>query len=110
MNALRNLGFSPIDTQVYALLAKDGPHELREIALALNLQARKVSRSLKDLQSMRVVKATFKYPQEFVAVPFEEAIELLIEAKKEQARAIQQAKDELLSSWREVTKDNSEKS
>ena len=110
MKTLKGLGLSDIDTHVYVYLAKQGSTELNEIAVALNMPDRKVDKSLKDLQNKRIVKASIEQPLEYMAVPFEEVIDLFIKAKKEQARAIQQAKKELLSSWRKMTKDSPEKS
>ena len=107
VKALEQLGLSNIDAQVYVFLAKNGPHELRDIASALNLQERKVHRSVKDLQDMTIVKPSIKHPLELIAVPFEEVIELFIEIKKEQAKAIQESREELLSSWKFITKKDS---
>jgi sugar-specific transcriptional regulator TrmB len=110
IKALKVLGLSSIDAQVYVFLAKNGPHELREIASALNLHERKTHRSLKDLQDMTIVKASIQHPLEFMAIPFEGVIELFIEVKKEQAKAIQESREELLSSWRAITKKEPENS
>jgi len=110
INALKGLGLSTIDTQVYVLLAKDGPHKIKEIASALNLHERKIHRSLKDLQSISIVKASIEYPLEFMAVPFEEVINLIIEVKKEQAKTLRESKKELLSSWRSITEKKTTKS
>lgn len=104
IKALKGLGLSNIDSQVYIFLAKQGPHKLREIALALNLHERKVDRSLKELQSISIVKASIQVPLEFMAVPFEEVIDLFIEVKKEQAKTMQESREELLSSWRKIIK------
>jgi len=107
---LKGLGLSNIDTQVYVFLSKQGPHKMREVALALNLHEKKVHTSLKDLQGKNIVIASIQYPLEFMAVPFEEVINLFIEIKKEQAKAMEQVKKELLYNWRKITKDRSEKS
>jgi sugar-specific transcriptional regulator TrmB len=108
--ALRGLGLSSVDAQVYVFLARTGHQKIREIALALNLSESKAHRSLKDLQNTSIVKASIEYPLEFVAVPFEEVINLFIEIRKEQAKAIQENKEELLSSWRKVIKEEHNRS
>ena len=74
---LRELGLSSLDEQVYVFLARTGHQKIREIALALNLSESKARRSLKDLQSISIVKASIEYPLEFAAVPFKEVIDLL---------------------------------
>ena len=108
--ALRGLGLSSVDAQVYVFLARTGHQKIKEITSALNLPERKAYRSLKDLQSTSIVRASIEYPLEFVAVPFEEVINLIIDVKKEQAKALQASKKELLSSWRKLTKETSDKS
>jgi len=110
INALKGLGLSNIDIKVYVLLAKDGPHKIKEIASTLNQHERKIHRSLKNLQTARIVKASIEYPLQFVAYPFEEVLDLLIEIKKEQAKNLLASKKELLSTWRSVTEKDRMKS
>ena len=110
IKALKGLGLSSVDVQVYIYLARTGPQKMREIALALNLPENKVDRSLRELQSMSIVKASIQHPLEFVAVPFEEVIDLFIEVKREQAKTMQENREELLSSWKAIIKKESAKS
>jgi predicted transcriptional regulator len=110
INALKVLGLSNIDTRVYVLLAKDGPHKIEEIASVLNQPERNIRRSLRDLQNTKIVEASIEYPFEFIAVPFEEVMKLIIDVKKEQAKALQASKEELISSWRSITEKDEEKS
>ena len=110
INTLKGLGLSNIDIQVYIFLAKNGPHELRDVASALKLKNRAITRSVKDLQGMTIVTASIQHPLEFMALSFDDVINLLIEVKKEQAKAMQQSKRELLSNWRKITKERPEKS
>jgi sugar-specific transcriptional regulator TrmB len=104
IKALKGLGLSSVDVQVYIYLARTGPQKMTEIALALNLPQRKVDRSLKELQTISIVKASIEYPLEFMAVPFEEVIDLFIEVKREQAKTMQESREELLSSWKKTIK------
>lgn len=104
IKALRSIGLSSVDVQVYIFLARTGSKKMREIALALNLPENKVDRSLKELQGISIVKASIEYPLEFLAMPFEEVIDLFIEVKKEQAKTMQESREELLSSWRKTIK------
>ena len=107
IKALKGLGFSNIDIQVYIFLAIEGPHKVKKITVALNLQENKVYGSLKDLQSLEIVKASIEHPLEFIALPFEEVLDLFIEVKKEQAKTMKQSKEELLSTWKTLIKKNS---
>ena len=110
IKALKGLGLSNIDTQVYIFVAKEGSHRIGEIALALNLPEEKVDRSLKELQSISIVKASIDRPLNFMAMPFEEVIDLFIEVKKEQAKTMQKSREELLSSWKKTIKKETAKS
>ena len=110
IKALKGLGLTQVDAQIYVFLTKEGPHRMEKIALALNLPENKVDRSLKELQSISIVKASIEYPLEFVALPFEDVIDLFIEVKKEQAKTMQESREELLSSWRETIKKENAKS
>jgi sugar-specific transcriptional regulator TrmB len=47
IKALKELGLTQVDTQIYIFLAKEGSHRMGEIALGLNLPENKVDRSLK---------------------------------------------------------------
>ena len=104
IKAFKGLGLSSVDVQVYIFLARTGPQKMTEIAIALDLPENKVDRSLKELQSISIVKASMEYPLEFVALPFEDVIDLFIEVKKEQAKTMQDSREELLSSWKETIK------
>jgi hypothetical protein len=75
---------------------------LVSLSRALNLPENKVDRSLKEFQDISIVKASVEYPLEFVAMPFEEVIDLFIEVKREQAKTMKENREELLSSWRET--------
>jgi sugar-specific transcriptional regulator TrmB len=110
IKALKGLGLTQVDIEVYIFLAKEGSHTMGEIALGLNLPEEKVDRSLKELQSVSIVKASIEYPLEFVAMPFEEVIDLFIEVKKEQAKTMQKSREELLSSWKKTIKKETVKS
>ena len=110
INALKRIGLSTIDTQVYVFLAKQGPQKMSDMASILNLNKRKIHKSLKELQSINIVKPSIEHPMEYMAVSFEEVLNLIIEVKKEQAKALKASKEELLSTWRSLTEKDEEKS
>ena len=108
VKALKVLGLSNIDAQVYIFLAKQGPHKAGETAAELESHEQKVRKSFRDLESTGIVKASIEHPLEFEAMPFEEVLNLLIEVKREQAKTLQTSKDEFLSTWRSVTEEDDE--
>jgi sugar-specific transcriptional regulator TrmB len=107
LKTLVSLGFDERDAQVYVFLATEGPQEARDIAEALQIYKRRLYRSLKNLQSKGIINASSEYPARFSAVLFEKVLDLLIKAKTEQEQALQESKEELLSTWRSITKKDS---
>jgi sugar-specific transcriptional regulator TrmB len=97
IKALIGLGLSRSDAEVYVYLAKKGPQKTVDLAKALNLSRKKIYSSLKNLQNKGLVT---KDRTMFSALPFEEALELLIEKKKEQNEAMIEQKRELLVNWK----------
>ena len=100
LKTLVNLGFKQSDSEVYVFLAEMGPQEGKAIADALKLPRQQLYRSLKNLQFRGMVSASPRQSARFSATPLEKVIDSLIEAKKEQALALQESKERLLSSWR----------
>ena len=97
---LVNLGFKQRDAKVYVFLSEMGPQEGKVIAEVLKLPKQQLYRSLKNLQFRGMVSASLRQSTHFSATPFEKVIDSLIETKKEQALALQESKERLLSSWR----------
>jgi len=100
ITALSGLGLSRIDAEVYVYLAKKGPNKVVALARATNINKQKIYSSLKTLQTKGLVS---KDRTTFSALPFEEALDLLIKMEKEQARAMHESKEKLLATWK--TKD-----
>jgi sugar-specific transcriptional regulator TrmB len=100
LKTLVNLGFGKCDAEVYVFLSEMGPQEGKVIADALKLPKQQLYRSLKNLQFRGMVSASLRQSARFSATPLEKVIDSLIEAKKEQAVALQESKEQLLSSWR----------
>lgn len=97
--ALVSLGLSETDARVYIHLATKGPALARNIALGLTVNSRQIYRSLKHLQDKGTIKSNNEHPAKFLALPFEEVLDILIELKEEQAQDIKKRRKELLSTW-----------
>jgi sugar-specific transcriptional regulator TrmB len=104
IKTLQGFGLERIDAEVYVYLAKKGPQKGLDIADALKIRKHQLYSTLKNLQSKGVVTASPEHPALFSAVAFEKALDLLVEANLEQAKAIKEIREELLSSWRDMTK------
>jgi len=100
IKALIGLGLSRSDAEVYVYLAKKGPQEVMDLAKALNYVNKKINASLRNLQTKGLVS---KDRTIFSALPFEEALDLLIKMENEQAQIMQESKEEVLASWKKDT-------
>ena len=110
IQALVVLGLSRVDAEVYIHLAKKGPAEIIKLATAMRLSKKKLANSLNTLQSKGIVNGSFEDKAKFSALPFEQAIELLIKIENEQTQIMQETKEDMFSSWRKMIEDTSEKS
>lgn len=98
--ALIKLGLTETDTRVYIFLATKKPNIARNIAEKLKISKHQIYLSLKRLQAKEIVNSTNEQPATFSALPFEKALNKLIDAKTEEAQNIEQNKEELLAAWR----------
>jgi sugar-specific transcriptional regulator TrmB len=110
LKALLSLGLSQTDAQIYIYLATEGPAKARNIINGLTINERQVYRSLKRLQNKGITITNDERPFLFSAVPFEDVIDLLMEIKKEQAKALQASKEELVSDFRANEKKSNSRS
>lgn len=93
IKVLIDLGLSRVDAELYVYLAKKGPQKMVDLVKALTYKKAKIYSSLRNLQTKKLVS---KNPPMFCALPFEEALELLIKSKKEQTEVMIEYKKELL--------------
>lgn len=97
--ALVSLGLSETDARVYILLATKEPNKAKNIATSLNINKQQIYLSLKRLRAKEIVNSTNEHPATFTALPFEKALDKLIDVKTEEAQTIEQNKEELLAAW-----------
>ena len=102
LKTLEEMGLARLDAKVYVFLAKKGPKKAKDVALALRASKQQLYPALKSLQSKGLVNATLEHPARFSAVTFEKALDLFAQAKMEEAKSIQQNKDNLLSDWQYI--------
>ena len=108
LKALQSLGLSQTEARIYIFLEKNGSRESIDIAQALKLHTKELTRGLKNLQDKQIVKASAQKTVKFSAVYFEKTINLLIETKKEQALAWHESRKELIKTWQSlIEKDTS---
>lgn len=97
---LSDSGLTKIEAEVYVLLAKHGALKGTEIAKLIRKDKAQVFRILKSLQTKGFVEATLEFPARFSVVPFENVLESIVKAKREEVAFIEKAKKDLLDHLR----------
>jgi sugar-specific transcriptional regulator TrmB len=110
LKALESLGLERVEAEIYLFLAREGPQLAKDIAKSLDVYKQQLYRSLKHLQIEGMVSSDLERPALFSAVSFEKVLDILIEAKKAQALALQESRKELMSAWLSTIKKNSKNS
>jgi len=103
INTLQGFGLKRVDAEVYVYLAKKGPQKGADITDALKISKQQLRSGLKTLVAKGVVTAGSGHPVLFSAVTFEQALDMLLKADMERAKAIEETKEMLLKSWRDMT-------
>jgi len=109
VETLVGFGFKPIDAQVYIFLAKKGPQRGKDLVNSLKITKQQLYPSLKNLQEIGIVNSTPERPAVFSAISIEKVLDALIKAKIEETQRMIRNKEKLISGWRSMTRNNSEK-
>lgn len=105
---LKNLGFSNLDTIVYIFIAKLGPLSKEEIGNRLGIESEQLNQTLKNLTEKRVITLTQNKQPVYTALAFESLIDEYIKLEIKQAEDIKKNHQQLISTWRSLTKMNEE--
>jgi sugar-specific transcriptional regulator TrmB len=93
---LKNAGLTEKEAEIYIFLAKHDPLKSTEIAKLMNKDKAQIFRILKGLQTKGFVEATLEFPTRYMVVPFENILESVVKAKKEEVAFIEKTKKDLL--------------
>jgi len=96
---LSRLGLSKNEVRVYMHIARTGEHKASEISEALSLHRTETYRILRDLEKKGLISSVFEKPLKFIAIPFEKAVDTLIETKKMKISLLEKRKESLISLW-----------
>ena len=97
IETLVRLGLSRSEAEVYVYLANKGPHKAVSIAHVLRANKSTAYDNLKKLQTKNLVT---KNNAIYSALPFEQALELLIKREKKQANHFQESTKKLVATWK----------
>ncbi len=106
LNALKSLGLSQIEADVYLFLANNGPQKTTKIMADLKLQEQQISDSLERLTNRGVINLTQEHSALFYALPFEKALEILVKERLKRAQTIEEKKSRILSEWKDMIADS----
>lgn len=96
---LVKFGLTPNEGKVYIYLAKYGHKRAVEIAKSIHIPRTETYHLLSSLQNKGLVTATFQHPIKFNAVPFDKALNVLINIEKERLRSFERREKDLLTLW-----------
>ena len=105
---LHRLGLTKNEIRVYLKLAHFNESKASEIAESLNLHRTETYKILRDLEKRGLVSSVFEKPLKFIATPFENAIETLIESKKLRLQKLETRKKEIVEIWLSLPQPNRE--
>lgn len=104
--ALINLGLQENDARVYIYLGTHGLRKSHSICNELKIKRQQLHPILKKLQNMHLINASGHHPSIFSAVPFETALDELINLKLKQSKKILEHKNQLIKYWESIEWDN----
>ena len=94
---LRNSGLTNKEAEMYVFLAQKNALKATEIAKLLKKDRAQVFRILQNLQTKGFVEATLDFPTQYAIAPFENILESIVKAKREEVVFIEKAKEDLLN-------------
>lgn len=102
------MGLTASNTKVYLTLIKFGPSELSKLAELAKIARPDVYRKLSKLQKMGLIEKILERPARYSAIPINEALSLLLQAKTEEYMEIKKETQILIESSKtaEVNKGN----
>ena len=103
-SVLKDFGLTETEAAVYLFLAKHDALKGTEIARQIKKDKAQVYHILKSLQAKGLVESTLEAPVRFAFVPFEKVVDSTINAKREEATRIENAKEELFDYWKNISK------
>ena len=102
IDSLVDSGLSQLDAKVYVYLVRKGPKKAHEITTYLGSSKQQIYPCLKNLQSRGLISSTLERPAKFSAMQFDKVLDVLVGAKLNEAKTLQQQKDRLLEDWQSV--------
>jgi sugar-specific transcriptional regulator TrmB len=101
---LKDFGLTQTEADIYLFLSKHGSSKGTEMAKRIKKDKAQIYHTLKTLQAKGLVESTIEAPVRFTPVPFDNVVESIIKAKRDEAAKIESTKQELLTYWKSLGK------
>jgi sugar-specific transcriptional regulator TrmB len=98
VNVLASFGLTNQEAQIYIQLAADGPQNLVSIQKMTQLPLEQLTISLKKLQEKGLVQSV-NSQDIFKPISFQEVLVLLVNAKLDEALAVEKNRDLMIKLW-----------
>ncbi len=108
-NALSKFDLSKNEVRVYLYLARFGAQKAQRIAEALSVHRTEAYKILRRLEKQGLVSCVFERPMKFVSIPFDKALENLIEERRQKVYQMEQWKKQLMETWQSLPKPTAKK-
>ncbi len=102
LKGLVELGLTQNEAKLYMYLAKSGAKKAIDVSKALNIPRTETYHLLTKLQNKGLVITSMQHPIKYIAISFEEAIDILIGVFEEKVKSFTNRKSELLNKWAEL--------
>lgn len=106
LKTLESFGLSRVESEIYVYLAKVGPCKAEDLSIGLRKTKRQVYPALQELKKKGIVASRSEHSALFSALTFEELLTLFMNLNAEKAKAIRETKEELVTNWQKMTKQN----
>ena len=100
---LARIGLTPNEARIYVMLAKKGAQKGSNLAKLLNFPRPQAYYLLASLCKKGIVSRTTNNPMKFVALPFEEAANALLNIQKQELTQLESQTKALLDAWSLIT-------
>jgi len=102
--ALVRFDLSRNEVRVYLFLARFGAQKAQRIAEALGVHRTEAYKILHRLERQGLISCVFERPMKFVAIPFDKALENLIEERRHRIHLMERRKKQLVDIWLSLPK------
>ena len=106
LKTLAGFGLSCAESKLYFYIAKAGPCESRDLRRELKMTKQQLDTTIESLKKKGIVTEKSERATLFSALAFEELLNLFLKLEADKVKAIKKTKEELINSWRSMTKLN----